>query len=45
MTVRQCRLEINQIPYAIQMFQFFGREIPDFTWELTDRADELKKLL
>jgi S-adenosylmethionine synthetase len=26
-------------------FGHFGRELPDFTWEKTDKADELRELV
>ncbi|MBE7188946.1 methionine adenosyltransferase [Jatrophihabitans endophyticus] len=38
-------LDLKRPIYAqTAAYGHFGRELPDFTWERTDRADELKKL-
>ena len=36
------RSETGRIDFASDGFACFGREIPEFTWEATDKANELK---
>jgi S-adenosylmethionine synthetase len=36
---------LRPIYSATSAYGHFGRELPDFTWERTDRADELKRLV
>jgi S-adenosylmethionine synthetase len=38
-------LSLNRPIYAkTAAYGHFGRELPEFTWERTDRADQLKKI-
>src|SRR5439155_6166164 len=38
-------LDLKRPIYALTAaYGHFGRELPDFTWERTDRADQLKKV-
>ena len=38
-------LDLKRPIYALtSAYGHFGRELPEFTWELTDRADQLKKV-